>query len=106
MKRGLLYVESLPSSPERLEEYHTSYDQVHLGQVLGLDGIVAARRLAPVGEEGPYVALYELEAEDLGAVINDLMTAATDGTLDMSEALQLDPMPTIRVLETITDRPT
>jgi len=104
MKTGILYVESRPSSPDLLEEYHTWYDEVHLGEVLALDGIVAARRLAPVADAGPFVAIYELEAEDLTAVVADLMNAVADGRVAMSSAIQTEPMPAIRLLETTTER--
>lgn len=102
MAKGIMYVESRPSAPEREEEYNTWYDEVHIPQLLRLDGIVAARRLRPVDGQGPYVAIYELEGDDLQAVFDNMMANA--GQLNMSDALLLDPAPIPRLLETTSER--
>jgi hypothetical protein len=81
--------------------YHAWYDIVHLPQVLTLEGIVSARRLAPVDEDGPFVALYEIESEDLRATRELIMAAGRDGRFALSEALQTRPFPTMRLWETI-----
>ena len=101
MAKGIMFVESWPSSPDREQEYNTWYDEVHIPQLLTFDGIVGARRLRPVNGEGPYVAIYELEADDLQAVLDNMVANA--GQLNMSDALQLDPAPIPRVLETTTE---
>ena len=101
MAKGIMYVESWPSSPDREQEYNTWYDEVHIPQLLTIDGIVAARRLRPVDGKGPYVAIYELEADDLQSVLDNMVANA--GQLNMSDALQLDPAPIPRVLETTTE---
>ena len=99
MAKGIIYVETYPSSPEREQEYNTWYDEVHLGELVALDGIVSARRLRPVNGEGPYVALYEIEGDDLQAILQGMGGAK----LTMSSALQLDPPPIPRLLEVTTD---
>jgi hypothetical protein len=43
MAKGIILVESFPSSPDRDEEYNTWYDEVHLGELVALDGFVSAR---------------------------------------------------------------
>jgi hypothetical protein len=98
MAKGIMYVESRPSSPDREQEYNTWYDEVHLPELLALDGIVAARRLRPVDGQGPYVAIYDLEGEDLQAILDNMIANA--GRLQMSDALQLDPAPVPRLFET------
>jgi hypothetical protein len=65
MPKGIMYVESRPVTAERLAEHHAWYNDTHLRQVVGVDGIVSARRFAPVGDDGPFVAIYEIEADDL-----------------------------------------
>jgi hypothetical protein len=57
MAKGIILVESRPSSPEREQEYNTWYDETHLPELVALDGFVSARRLRPVDANGPYVAL-------------------------------------------------
>lgn len=100
MAKGLILVESRPSSPERDREYNTWYDEIHLPELVALDGIVSARRLRPVSGDGPYVALYEVEGDDLQAIVDNMVANA--GQLHMSDALQMDPPPVMRLLEVTT----
>ncbi|ORJ55547.1 DUF4286 family protein [Mycobacterium simiae] len=99
--KGIILVESRPSSPERDQEYNTWYDEVHLPELVALDGFVSARRLRPVNGDGPYVAIYEIEGDDLQAVLHNMIANA--GRLTMSDALQLDPAPIPRLLQTTTE---
>jgi len=101
MAKGIIYVETRPSSPDRDQEYNTWYDEIHLPELVALDGIVSARRLRPVDGDGPYVALYEIEADDLQSVLHNMRHNARN--LNMSDALQLDPPPVMRLLEVTTD---
>ncbi|GAB3008175.1 DUF4286 family protein [Mycobacterium bourgelatii] len=101
MAKGIVYVETYPSSPDRDQEYNTWYDEIHLKELVALDGIVSARRLRPVDGQGPYVALYEIEGDDLAAVVQNMQ--ANGRKLTMSSALQSDPPPVMRLLEEITD---
>ncbi len=97
MAMGIIYVETRPSSPDREQEYNTWYDEVHIPELLALDGFVSARRLRPVDGNGPNVALYEIEGDDLQAILDNMIANA--GQLHMSDALQLDPRPIPRLLE-------
>jgi hypothetical protein len=101
MAKGIILVESYPSSPDREQEYNTWYDEVHLPELVALDGIVSARRLRPVDGTGPYVALYEIEGDVLQAVLDNMIANA--GKLTMSDALLLDPAPIPRLLQTTTE---
>jgi hypothetical protein len=103
MPRGILYVASRPVSAEREAEYNQWYDEVHLSDVCALPGIVAGRRYAPVGDDGPYVALYDIESDDLNAVLAGLMAAVSDGTVPISRALQTNPLPEMRLLELVAE---
>jgi hypothetical protein len=101
MPKGVVLVESRPSSPEREQEYNTWYDEVHLKELVALDGFVSARRLRPVDGDGPYVALYDVEGDDLQAILDSMVANA--GQLHMSDALQFDPPPIMRLLEVTTE---
>ncbi|HTQ19891.1 hypothetical protein [Mycobacterium sp.] len=101
MAKGIIHVETRPSSPDRDQEYNTWYDEVHLPELVALDGIVSARRLRPVDGDGPYLALYEIEGDDLQAILDNLH--ANSRGLNMSDALQLDPPPVMRLLEVTTE---
>ena len=67
--RGIIYVETMPASPDREEEYHKWYNDTHLEQICSVDGIVSARRFAPTDGEGPFIAIYELDCDDLDAAV-------------------------------------
>ena len=70
MARHILLVQS-DAAEGREEEFNTWYDDEHLRDVLGVPGFVAARRFVAVpsvhGELPPnrYVAIYEIETDDL-----------------------------------------
>jgi hypothetical protein len=100
MPKGILYVESRPTSPEQEAEYHKWYNDTHLAEVVAVPGFVAARRYTPVREDGgPFVAIYDVEADDLRGVMRELNQALTDKRIYMSDAIQMDPPPTMRLLE-------
>ena len=103
MPKGILYVESRPVSPEREDDYNRWYDGTHLGEVLALPGFVGARRYKPTEPGAPYVALYEVDVDDLPGVMTTLSDAFASGRLQMSDAMQMDPPPNVTVLETITE---
>lgn len=104
MPKGVLVVESRPSSPDRDREYNSWYDGIHLRELLALNGFVGARRLKPVADDGPYVALYELEGDDLQAIVDNMVACGQRGELHLSDALMLDPPPAMRLLEVTTER--
>lgn len=78
----------------RESEYNRWYDEVHLGEVLEVPGFIAASRLrleVGPGDDAPefaYLAIYEMETDDPGAVLRDLKERAGEGRLDMSDALE------------------
>jgi hypothetical protein len=100
---NILHVETRPSSPDRVDEYNRWYDEVHLPQVLALDGFKSARRYAPVGDDGPYITEFELEG-DPQAAIATVTAAGASGQLTMSDAMQLDPRPQMRILKLVTQK--
>ena len=60
------------------EEFNSWYTEVHLKDVLKVDGFVAAQRFEQadqqLGEKGPhrYLAIYEVETEDLQQTLKQL----------------------------------
>lgn len=90
---GRLFVFSGPVSAEREEEYNEWYDEVHIPEVCGVEGIVAAQRF--VAADGQpyndpptrYVAVYEF-AGDTQAALAAMNAAAA--TFDMSDAIDLE----------------
>ena len=72
MARGIIYVETRPVSPDREAEYHKWYNDTHLAEICSVDGIVSARRFAPTDGNGPFIAIYELDCDDLDAAVQRL----------------------------------
>ena len=98
MPKGLLVVQTRPVSPDRVDEYHDWYDNKHIPALLTIPGVVSARRYrATGGDDLSFMAVYELEADDLNTVLQDVgtNTGATAGI----EVIQLDPAPVITVYE-------
>ncbi|MCP4225807.1 MAG: hypothetical protein GY773_20930 [Actinomycetia bacterium] len=76
----------------RDDDYNTWYNDVHLGEVLQVDGFVRAQRfkvadLMPGVTEHAYVAIYELETDDPGAAMKALGQAMSGFT--MTDAIDL-----------------
>ena len=76
-------------------EYNRWYDDQHIGDVLKVPGVKAARRfkLSDVQRNpGPYphgyLALYEIEADDINVVLEGLDKAQKAGEMPMTKAMQ------------------
>ncbi|WP_322760639.1 DUF4286 family protein [Frankia sp. Cr2] len=100
--KGILYVESRPSSPEQAAGYHKWYNETHLQEILAIDGFVSARRFESLGEDGPFIAIYEIDADDIEAVQATLGAAITAGTMSTPVGLRFDPPPVLRFCREIT----
>ena len=81
MPKGIMYVETMPASPDREAEYHKWYNDTHLAQILSVEGIVSARRFAPTDGDGPFIAIYELDCDDLDAAVQRLGELGASGKM-------------------------
>jgi hypothetical protein len=93
-----MVVGSNPAGPEREEEYNRWYVEEHFPDVLAVPGFTKARRyaLSPVRpmagtEPSPYgyLAIYEVEADDLEVAGRDLQAALDSGAIPISEDFDL-----------------
>src|ERR1700738_2570382 len=101
MPKAVLVVFTRPGDPSREGEYNDWYDCTHLPQVCAIPGITSARRFkasvvqreALVGPLPDYLALYEIEADDLDATLTELRARGESGVNDSPPAglLELDP---------------
>jgi hypothetical protein len=96
-----MYVETMPVSPDREADYHRWYNETHLAEVTSVDGIVAARRFAPVDGNGPFIAIYELDCDDLDGAMQQLADLAAAGQMSSTDLLAMDPPPVPRVYREI-----
>lgn len=75
----------------RDDEFNDWYQHVHLAEMVAFSGFKSAQRFRRVRNLGmretdPYLAIYEIETDDLDAVLSELETKANAGALTMSEA--------------------
>jgi hypothetical protein len=118
MEKGILYATTRPTSPHREDEYHRWYDEQHLGDIIACDGFRLARRYEPIeipatGElgasgDGPpsereFVAVYDLEAEDLGAAVASMLEQIESGAIALSDDLATDPPPKLVLLRELSE---
>lgn len=80
--------------PDREDDYNDWYQNIHLGQLMTLPGFKSAQRFRRVrslveGETQSYLAVYELETDDIDAVLAGLRAAAERKELTMSDTLDL-----------------
>lgn len=81
----------------REHDYNKWYDNQHLPDLLRIPGVVSARRLVASDTQfakddklpGKYLALYEIEAEDLAAVFLDMQSRVGESGMVMSDAIDL-----------------
>ena len=70
MPKGVLIVETAPSSPDRDAEFNDFYNNTHLAEILRVPEFKSARRFRKIDKgEFPYLAIYEVEADDLNRVL-------------------------------------
>jgi hypothetical protein len=100
--RGILIVQSRTDDPAREDEYNDWYSHTHLPQVRAVPGIVAARRFKVYGGADPtYLAIYEIDADDLHAPVAELRARSASGQVPVSDLLQRDPPPAVTLCELI-----
>ncbi|OLT40052.1 hypothetical protein BJF85_06985 [Saccharomonospora sp. CUA-673] len=112
MARAQLIAYVSPSSPQQEEAFNQWYDEVHIPQVVErIPGVVGGNRfrLATAqlvsAAELParrYLAVYELDTDDLQSLANRLAEALGDGTLDITDAIDMtDQAPVLHFYEPV-----
>jgi hypothetical protein len=101
MPRGIIYLETMPVSSDREAEYHKWYNDVHLAEIVSVDGIVSARRFAPTDGNGPFIAIYEIDCDDLDAVVQRLGELGAGGKMSSLELLDMSTPPIPKVYREI-----
>jgi hypothetical protein len=93
MARHLLVVYSNPAE-NREQEYNEWYSNRHIADLLALPGVISARRfvlsdaqLTDVPHPFKYLALYEVETDDLQDFIGPLISRSGTESLPISTAL-------------------
>jgi hypothetical protein len=88
------YVLVVPSSAKqgRDDDYNQWYDNQHIQDLLAVPGIKSGRRFvpsaaSPMPAPANYMAIYEIETDDIGAVMADLGGRAAAGKMLVTDAL-------------------
>lgn len=78
----------------RDDDYNSWYDNEHIHDICGIPGVVSGRRLdavavTPNPQPAPYLAIYEIEvdADNPGPVLQEMMRKAEAGEMSLSDAL-------------------
>jgi hypothetical protein len=77
----------------REQDYNDWYQNLHLRDLLAIDGFKSAQRfrlkqaVVPNPPPLPYLAVYEIETNDIDATIKELIARATTGRIAVSDAL-------------------
>ncbi len=80
MASWILAIETNCVDPSREGEFNDWYDNTHLPDVLETPGILRGTRyenMSPDEEQGKYVALYEVDTEDMDQLLADLWEVTT-----------------------------
>jgi hypothetical protein len=102
MPKGIMVVQSRPSDPAREDEYNQWYSHTHLPEIRAVPGFTAARRYqVHNGADHSYLAIYEIDADDLTDPVKELRARSASGQMHKSDALQLDPPPVVTLYELI-----
>jgi len=99
--KGIMVVQSEPVDPAHEDEYNDWYDNTHVPEICAVPGFVSARRYKVHGEGGPpaYLAIYEIDADDLTAPAAELRARSAAGRTHGTGALRRDPPPVVTIYE-------
>ena len=101
MAKSVLLVESRPESPELVDDYHKWHDDVHIPEMLTIDGFSSARRWR--SEDGlTFITLYEIDA-DVDAAKAVLRAAYQSGRMSKPVAVEVEPPPVMRYFSLVSE---
>jgi len=96
MAKYTFVVLSNPTTPGQEAEYNDWYNKIHIPDVLNVPGFVAAQRFkvadAQFADGKPahrYLALYELDTDDLKGSLKELQQRIGTADMFMSEAIDM-----------------
>ena len=100
MAKSLLFVESKPASADVVEEYHRWHDEIHVPEMLTIDGFVAARRWQTDAES--FITLYEIDT-DVDTARTNLRAAFAAGRMTKPVAVETEPPAVMRYLSLVSE---
>jgi hypothetical protein len=96
MAKYVFVVMSNPTTPGQEAEYNEWYNKIHIPDVLNVPGFVAAQRFKVADTQFAdgkpahrYLALYEIETDDLKGSFNELQKRVGTADMFMSDAIDM-----------------
>lgn len=84
----------------REQEYNDWYSNQHLRDLLAIPGVISARRfklsgtqIGEVAQTYRYLAIYDIEADDVQSFIKELMLRTASGAITRGAAMSSDVLP-------------
>ncbi|WP_068273709.1 DUF4286 family protein [Aldersonia kunmingensis] len=97
MAKSILFVESGPASADTVDDYNRWHNEVHVPEMLELDGFVSARRW----QDGDnFITLYEIDA-DVETAKATLKAFFASGTMSKPVGVRTEPPAVMRYLSLI-----
>jgi len=91
------YVMVVPSSakPGREDDYNEWYNSRHIHDICAIPGVISGRRFdadpaSPNPVPARYLAIYEIETDDIMTVLAGMGQRAAEGNMPLSDALDTD----------------
>jgi len=102
MAKGILLVHTAAADGKD-QEYNDWYNDVHLVDILKLAGFTSARRFKRMDadHDPPYLAIYEVEADDLHAAQAAIGAGVQSGEVRMADVISMDPAPSMVLYEQV-----
>lgn len=101
MAKSVLLVESRPASPQLVDDYNKWHDDVHIPEMLTIDGFSSARRWR--SEDGQtFITLYEIDA-DVDTAKASLRAAFESGRMSKPVAVEVKPPPVMRYFSLVSE---
>lgn len=91
MAKYQMVVLTNPASPDQEDAFNHWYDEQHIPELLEIPGMLSGQRYRlGVGADYSYMAIYDVETDDLDALMTEMYRRVDDGEIAMSPAWSSD----------------
>jgi len=101
MPKSVLLVESRPESPQLVDDYNKWHDDVHIPEMLTIDGFRSARRWQAEDGES-FITLCEIDA-DIDTAKASLRAAYQSGHMSKPVAVEVTPPAVMRYFSLVSE---
>jgi hypothetical protein len=101
MPKSVLLVETRPESAQLVDDYNKWHDDVHIPEMLTIDGFSSARRWRAEDGES-FITLYEIDT-DVDTAKANLRAAYQSGRMSKPVAVEAQPPPILRDFSLVSE---